>query len=382
MNPLPHSEARKANVVRIVTLASKTGRYGGPYDTARNQAHLVADCDLRVTLIAGHLEGDKPSDKKTRPGFRQTLPRVYGPWPRLGPTGLFSPGIVRQMFSAIRASDVVHISIAREFIPITAAIFAFLFKKKTILQPHGMLTVGRGRARFLDPLMRQLVRRSNHVIALTETEASQLEQWSGDETLPISIIGNPLLFNPGERPTLHGRAHDVLFVGRLAPRKNVTHFVEAARIAQSLGQQQRYSIVGPDGGDLGTVTHAAKDLPRLNYEGAIAGHQVPSRIANASVLVLTSRDEPWGNAVATAIALGVPVVIPQSAALALSVIKHGSGRVYLDDDVDGLAANIQDLVSQPASHRNAVEGCRKFAEDLLSQSSVREQLTELYVGPR
>jgi hypothetical protein len=43
----------------VVTLASATGQYGGPYDTARRQARLAAMMGADVALVAAHLPGDR-----------------------------------------------------------------------------------------------------------------------------------------------------------------------------------------------------------------------------------------------------------------------------------------------------------------------------------
>lgn len=52
-------DTKRLRVCRVVTLASATGQYGGPYDTARRQARLAAMMGADVALVAAHLPGDR-----------------------------------------------------------------------------------------------------------------------------------------------------------------------------------------------------------------------------------------------------------------------------------------------------------------------------------
>jgi glycosyltransferase involved in cell wall biosynthesis len=369
-------------VTRVVTLASRTGAYGGPFDTALNQARILASNGHDVRLVAGHRHGDRPAPQCE--SVTVCLERVSGPWRLLGPVGLFSVRLGWRLLRSIRTSDAVHVSFAREVVPIFGTVCALLLRRRVILQPHGMLTVGRGRGRFLDPVMRRLMRRADRVVALTEREASQLRRWAGPGCPPIVTIGNPALSAwPVTLPRPRGPSGaDVLFLARLAPRKNVRDFLLAAQLAAAASRRERYTVVGPDGGDLAQVLTAVEGTANVAYEGSVPGDHVSERIARATVFVLTSREEPWGNGVVTAIAHRVPVVVPESAALAGEVRKHGAGLVYPDGDVATLSDRIHVLLDDPARYDAAKIGCDAFVRGILAPETNQVALVDLYLDTR
>ena len=56
------AHGRRPKLLRVVTQASRTGRYGGPFDTAVNQCRLLANESIDCTLFSGSLPGDAPDD--------------------------------------------------------------------------------------------------------------------------------------------------------------------------------------------------------------------------------------------------------------------------------------------------------------------------------
>src|SRR5689334_13204739 len=83
-----------SRVVRVVTLASASGRYGGPYDTARYQAAVLERAGMTCTIAAGHTENDAPTGK-TLASASHHLGRVRDGAGRFGPVFLFSLPLAR-----------------------------------------------------------------------------------------------------------------------------------------------------------------------------------------------------------------------------------------------------------------------------------------------
>ena len=80
-------DTKRLRVCRVVTLASATGQYGGPYDTARRQARLAAMMGADVALVAAHLPGDRscpPSFPARWPPSAQGSFARPGSYPRSG----------------------------------------------------------------------------------------------------------------------------------------------------------------------------------------------------------------------------------------------------------------------------------------------------------
>lgn len=347
-------------LLRIVPLASRTGRYGGPYDTARRQLVIFHKMGLEATLLAGVLAGDEAS-----PLSSHQLVKVRLLSSKVGLPSLFSFRFAGSAIKATLRADVVHVTFSRELIPIVASMLTLLFRRKLILQPHGMMTQGHEGTRVAyGRLLGPLLRKASCVVALTDVEKSHLIRSYGLRSDRVTALGNPV---DGVGPITNlADPHaflDILFLARLHPRKRVADFIELAERCFRGGPGTRsvtFSIVGPDGGDLPMVTRAASRLPNLRYEGSLSGSQVTERVKNADIFVLCSEHEPFGNVLLTALACGLAVVLPRSAHLANEVEAHSAGVVYDDRDVESLTKHVLRLTESPAQRATLGRHAREF----------------------
>jgi len=363
--------------LRVVTLASASGKYGGPFDTAGRQAAIwVSSTALPFVLLAGYLDGDRPEahDSPVQIDFS----RVRRVLPSPGFTGLTSWAVTKAIFSNSRRSELIHISMSRELIPLTALLFARLLRKPLVLQPHGMLTT-RSSAFFrsTNRLLGILMGKRALFLALTESEARELRAAFGHK-IHVQVLGNPLPpeVRRANRVIPADALSDAVFIARLHPRKRVGVFVEAARESARRGWANKYAVVGPDGGDIALVTGAVAE--NFAYEGAMRADQIVGRLLRTRVFVHTADNEPWGNVLVTAIALGIPVIVPESTALASSIRETGAGIVVADNDAAAVAEAVNLLVSAPEVYDRVTLGAKRFTELYLSELQQIKGLSTAY----
>jgi len=172
--------------------------------------------------------------------------------------------------SALRDSQAVQADVIHTHELRTVENVLLSFENRTtpiILSPHGTLPYGTGRSLFKrgwDALIgRRLLKRIDHVAALTEAEADDARTlW---ETMGVSFPGVSIIQNGipadfmefGTAPTLPdirsryalGSGPIVLFMGRLHERKGLQFLIPAfAQIAPDF-PDSRLLIVGPDSGN-------------------------------------------------------------------------------------------------------------------------------------
>ena len=336
----------------------------------------MADRGHSVTLLSAVLEGDEPSPI-VHSQIQEVTPRGRVYVRRLGFSSIISFTIVRELWLRTAESDVVHISFARDLLPVAACLMALLRRKPVILQPHGMLTSRASRLhRAVDYLFRPMVRRASVVVALTETERHALEEWTRRNGPHIRVVGNPLAADLGVGERKPGR--EAVFVARLEPRKRVIDFVEAARVAQADGSDTSYVIVGPDQGDLATIAPAVKQVRRLYYEGSLPATAIPDRLKSSGVFVLPSSNEPWGNVLVMALALGVPVVVCRSAALASLIEEYRAGIVVRDRSPVELAEAIDSILQDAETARRYSASALRLSAEKFSQDAISRALDEVY----
>ncbi|ORL02358.1 hypothetical protein A6F55_15560 [Prescottella equi] len=299
-------------------------------------------------------------------------------------SSLFSPSAVRAIVRAVREADVVHVSVAREFIPVLGALVAVIGRKRLVLQAHGMIS---GRPVFffrpVDWLLRFCFRRASKIVVLTRFELDDLTEWFGDEIDNFVVLGNPL-----PEVSLAEFDHDstaseeddarVVFAARLHPRKRVLDFADAASVARENGWAERYLVFGPDHGDLSELMEHSAMGSQLQYCGSVSPDTLVEKVRKADVFVLCSDNEPWGNVLATAIALEVPVVVTKSSALAGDIEHYGAGIVIDDRSPTALAQAVHSIVSDVERAESIRNGCVRMREGMLGRPVQEEALLGLY----
>ncbi|OUE09000.1 putative teichuronic acid biosynthesis glycosyltransferase TuaC [Clavibacter michiganensis] len=300
--------------------------------------------------------------------------------PGLGFSGLVSAGLQSALQHHVREFDVVHIHLGRHLIALAAAGACRRHQVPYVLQTHGMVIEdARPQARVADTLaVRRTLRNASAVLALTDEEESSLSSVSRGEARVIRIRNGvaPVTDAGG-----HARAGapEVLFLARLHPRKRVMAFAEAAAMLHDRGISARFSVVGPDEGDLDRLLafmSARADLP-LSYDGPVApGHSV-RRLAAADVYVLPSVREVFPMTVLESISVGTPVVLTEDCGIAHELAEAGAAVISTGTAAD-IAGAVESILSSATRRHALAEGMRKSLAEDFGIATVAAALLSIY----
>lgn len=145
--------------------------------------------------------------------------------------------------------------------------------------------------------------------------------------VPISRV--PL----GNCPSKDG--FTLLFVGRLAPVKNLAMMLKAFRSALTIRKDLRLWIVG-DGSERGALESLARELD-IGSEVTFWGQQldVAPFFSAADVFVMSSRSEGLPMSLLQAMSVGLPAIVTDIGGMAEAVgISHAGLRVRNDDAME------------------------------------------------
>jgi glycosyltransferase involved in cell wall biosynthesis len=158
----------------------------------------------------------------------------------------------------------------------------------------------------------------------------------------------------------------VLFVGRLMPHKGADLLVDVARRLVADGVDVR--IVG-DGPERGAVEALASSSKRVTFLGPKPAEEVHSEMAAAWLVLVPSREEPWGVVVHEALAAGTPVVATTEVGSTTDLIDDAAvGRVVAPD----AAALYEACTSLLASGVDTTDRCRAAALRVSYETATRE----------
>lgn len=174
----------------------------------------------------------------------------------------------------------------------------------------------------------------NRCAATMVPTAEMREQLAQEGFRNLAVVGRGIdtrLFDPTHRSEAlrrewgcAGDAPVALYVGRLAPEKNLQLFVRAALAVRTAEPRARIVLVG-DGPDAAALRSAHPDFV---FCGMRSGTDLAAHYASADLFLFPSLSETFGNVVTEAMASG----------LALVAYNYAAARQHLRHDVSGLLA--------------------------------------------
>jgi glycosyltransferase involved in cell wall biosynthesis len=185
---------------------------------------------------------------------------------------------------------------------------------------------------FLTPVvhgyLRRFHQRASTTLVPTDALAAELKAMGVDHARLLRRAVDTKLFHPAKRDHalreswgVDADTPVVLYVGRIAPEKNLELAVETFRAMQQVAPKARYVWVG-DGPARAALQVAHPDFifVGMKRDEALAAHY-----ASADLFPFPSLSETFGNVILEALAAGLPVV----------AYAEGAAREHLIDGVNG-----------------------------------------------
>jgi glycogen(starch) synthase len=223
--------------------------------------------------------------------------------------------------------------------------------------------------------------RAARVIAPSERFADEL---ASDYRVPrdrIRTVPNPVdleRFRPRPTPRADDTPIRLLFVGMLAVRKGVEMVVELSHRLADLRGRVTVELAG-EPREWSDYSGLLKDLhPEIGRAlGWVDPEQLPGLYASADALLQPSHYEPFGIAVAEALASGLPVVVSDAVG-AGQWVPGPACRVFPAGDVDEFEKAVRGLLSDIDTGRSDLAtAARAAAAEVFAPSTVGERLANV-----
>jgi glycosyltransferase involved in cell wall biosynthesis len=282
---------------------------------------------------------------------------------------------LRGLRAAVRAAapDVLYLNSFFSRISIRLLLlrrFALL-PAAVVLAPRGEFSAG---ALRLNPLRKRIYIWAARALGLcrgvywqasSDHEAADIRREFGDP-VELTVTAELISASPETPRARRGEkepgALDLVFVGRVAPVKNLEGALNALRGAAG---RIRLAVYGPieDKAYWARCTRVIAELPRdvaVRYAGPLQSDAVASVFAEADALLLPSRGENFGHVIAEALAAGCPAVISDRTPWR-GLRESQAGWDLPLADVSGFRQAIQTLVEMgPDEHRVWSDGARHY----------------------
>jgi len=253
-------------------------------------------------------------------------------------------------------------------------------KTKVVVSEHNSLemtrkNIYRRREILLPVLMKIFYRWADHIVAVSEGVRNDLIALVGISPESVTTIYNPIGFSKLEKdagethhPWLTGtRTPVVLAVGRLTRQKDFITLIKAIDIASK--SMDLFLIILGEGEDREKLLDVIEER-QLNDIVDMPGfiERPEFFYENASVLVLSSAYEGFGNVLIEALAFGTPVVSTDCPSGPAEILGNGKyGKLVPVGDAEAMASAIIQTLSEEPDTELLKDRADDFSADKIAQ---------------
>lgn len=361
-------------ILHVVPTYFPAVRYGGPIVAVHGLCKALVARGHDVHVFTTNVDGDGNLDVATGQQvdvdgvkvhyFEARQRRVY-----------WSPQMRKALNDSVRYFDIVHAHAVYLWPGVAAARAARAGGIPYLISPRGMLVpeLIEQKSRIAKTLWLKLFERRGFAGATNIHFTSQLE-W--DEARAVGLpLPSPIVIPNGvdlpTRPDVARNERTLLFLGRINWKKGLDRVIEA------LPRLNAKLIVA--GNDEEGLTPKLRELAArvgasVEFAGPVYGPAKDELLARATLFVLLSTSENFGNAVLEALAMETPVVLSHGVGLADDVVRANAGVIGLDE----VPALLDDPERRAAMGRNG----RALVESRFTWSRVSEEMEAAYCSTR
>jgi glycosyltransferase involved in cell wall biosynthesis len=368
-------------ILHVVPTYLPARRYGGPIYAVHGLASALVARGHDVDVFTTNVDGKGTSKVPVGSPVDLDGVRVHyfpAPFKRL----YWSPKMRNALLADAGRYDLVHIHSIYLYPTLAASFAASLHGVPSIISPRGMLVrdlIAR-KSWLLKSVWLRLVERRNFTRATAVHFTAQREWEDANEIrvpLPLPfVVPNGIDLPP--LPDLPRDERTVLFLGRLSWKKGLDRLIGALPMMEA---GTRLEIAGNDEEH---YTPRLRELAenigvgdRVRFLGGVHGVQKYELMRRASVFVLSSYSENFGNTVVEAMAMETPVVVTPQVGLAEDVAAAQAGLVTGLQSHE-IAGSINALLRDPTLAREMGIRGRQLVESRFTWERVAEEMELAY----
>lgn len=233
------------------------------------------------------------------------------------------------------------------------------------------------------PLLKKTFQKLNARIAVSKAAQKTWQRYFGQA--PFNIIpngvGHEFFSSPKPIKSLDDGRPNLVFVGRIEPRKGLKYLIKAFLILKTVWPQLRLVVVGRN--DPQKIEKMLSKVPEeakkdILFTGSVSQVQLPKYYASATVFCAPSLGgESFGIILAEAMAVGAPIVCSDIAGYK-DVVKNGREALLVKPgDVLSLSGAIERLLADPKLRAKMSKAGQKRARQY-SWSLIAKKIEAVY----
>jgi len=371
-------EPRPLRILHVVPTYWPAHRYGGPIVAVHGLCRALVARGHRVDVFTTNVDGRGVID--TPPNLRTDVDGVQVCYYASRFRRLYwSPAMRAALRSDLHRYDIVHTHAVFLWPGAAAARAARRASTPYVISPRGMLVpeLIHGKSRIVKIAWLKLVERRSFAQAAAIHFTSQLE-WDEAKRVGLGlpspfVVPNGIAIGP--RPCVTREPRTLVCLGRVSWKKRLDVVIRALPRLPGV----RFLVAGNDDEGLTARLRAlAQGLgvaERVEFLGAVYGPAKQELLARATLFVLPSLSENFGNVVLEALSMETPAVLSPHVGLADEVAKAGAGIVT---DAD-LVPTVEALLGDPGRRADMGRIGRALVASRFDWSPVAAEMEAAYL---
>lgn len=367
-------------------------RYGGPIQSIHGLCRALVELGHEVHVYTTDVDGPGRLDVPLGEPVDQDGVKVWY-FPVSFPRRIFySPAMRDALEKRIGQFDFVHLQSTYLWPMWAAARIARRAGVPYVLTPRGTLVkeLVRRKSRYaklawINLVERKTIRQAAFLHVTTEHEAEALGGFNFQlpvvEIIPNGIGNEEADFGGDAMETSATKGDTILFLGRLSWEKGLDRLIPAMAYLPGVN----LLIAGNDErGYRATLEALAAQhgvASRVRFLGSIYGREKKRLFHAASLMVLPSYSENFGNVVLEAWAMGCPVAVTQEVGLA-SVVRESGAGVVVPGEPHLLGAALMESLNRPEMLITMGMRGKQLVVDRFSWRAIAQQMQAAYVAHR
>lgn len=353
---------------------------GGLEKQAHELAKALVGTGVDVQVVSGQVI-DGVTDEEIVEGIRVTrLPWSRSRWIRF----LRAPwDVARILWSRRREFDVLHL---HQFSPVSlyAIILTKLLGKPVLTKLPNVGDFGLPGLRHqpLGWLRLKILLSSNAIVAMSEQSDQELRAFGFPASRVLRVPNGINLSRIAARKpsgNTNRAVCRIVFVGRLTEQKQLSTLLDAWQAVRQICQSPAELYLWGDGPQASELKAQADRLgiaETVHFEGHV--DNVPMRLREMNLFVLSSREEGNSNALLEAMAAGLPIVATAVGGTAMQVGAEGAPWLCAPGDPQALAEALTRLIEDPALRNATGAAMRRRAEQHFDIRRIAEIYRQTY----
>ena len=360
-------------------------RYGGPITSVRGLCNALVKRGHCVEVATTGVDG--VDDLYTRPEEVREIDGVNIHYFRCRRFRRIYYSRAMKLFLCTDMSnfDIVHIHSVFLWPTWRAAQEARRLKIPYVLAPRGMLVPDliRKKSRLkksisIELFDRRTLERANLLHFTSELEKQDFLSMGLDTKRGV-VIPNGIDFGdlPKQMEVEQLKQGYILYLGRINWKKGIDNLIEAMKHLPTT----KLVVAGNDEDDyqekLERIAEESGVKSHIEFIGSVFGEQKWRLLAGASVTLLPSHSENFGNVALESMAVGTPVIVSNGVGVAELIRKNKTGLVT-DTQPSKIAEAIEQLLADPCLAQKMGESGRRVAREEYSWEKIAEDVEKRY----